>query len=68
MTGFETDGEVGNKQNCISVPCVTGMTEKVIAKLVQKHEDETETLRNTQEKNRRNQEEKLKVLECLGFS
>ena len=38
-----------------------GMTEKVVATLLKKHEAEKEGLRNTHEKNRRNQDEKLKV-------
>ena len=37
------------------------MTEKVVATLMKKYEAEKEGLRNTHEKNRRNQDDKLKV-------
>ena len=38
------------------------MTEKAVAALMKKYEAEKEGLHNTQQKNRRNQEDKLKVL------
>ena len=38
------------------------MTEKSLAALMKKYEAEKEGLHNTQDKNRRNQEDKLKVL------
>ena len=43
-------------------PSLPGMTEKSLAALMKKYEAEKEGLHNTQDKNRHNQEDKLKVL------
>lgn len=53
-------------ENCTKCGCVNtsaGMTDKMIAILIKKHEAETEDLKQKQARNRQNQEIKLKV--CL---